>query len=1533
MRFELKNNGLSLFAILICVVSFSLFNSAYAQGPVNVYVDVIELNHGYDCGNDGALGDDPDPRWKFWGGHSGGNWVYYGCYNGGSRACGVYNNPDFDLINVTNTTATQINVDMESWEEDGCGGDCDANTCTFNDDDCRSGRARILDINFRRDAPTTYNQSGWGYRGCSYGARVDVYYECLDWGNQTDYGSNSWRGYVYDGTGFNTYMGYITENETFDNSFNGDTDTDWYATSCREFQKSSFSIRYKMRKDFACGYYTFTVGSDDGIRLSIDGGNTWIINQWIDRGYVTNSSASIFLSGSTDLVLEYYENTGGNRCSFTYSYTPYTPPGNPATFGNNSWNVYGYIGQNYDLSGVTYRGYYTDNNLSFNTANYFCTTCAPSTASGWQGCHVTEDNHTVVAKRQGFPCGTYTLNMPYHDDEAKVFIDGVEVFSHLGCCDVHNAFWSGNLTPYSTVEIRYAEGGGGNGVQVDFVLTGNSVQGNPSVYGSGLWNVYAWWAGDAAGGSGAWSANYSGYYTINSLSFDTRAGYPNSINTWDQTTQSPSNAPGYVGCYVGPDNHSYAFKRQGFPCGYYQINLPNHDDRAVVFVNGTQVADFVACCATETNVWQGFLHSGSTIELRISEGGGGSHGSLELVKLYDLGITSSNAAMNCTDPARALTANVAGGSWSGNGVLGSSFYPATAGVGTHTITYTLNGCTATQQITVSAPGNPAAWGINSWNVNAYNGSNFNTYYGYYNVNSLNINTQNQWSNLGSPSDAVGYQGCTVPIDNHSYKIRRQGFPCGIYNIAIMHDDNYVLTINGVQVGTGTCCTNALTNVATGVWLNGSSTIELTIEEGGGNSFGVLDFTKTGDLTITSSNAAMNCSDAARALTANLAGGTFTGPGVSGSSFSPASAGLGTHTITYTLNGCTATQQITVSALGNPAVFGNNQWNVYAYNAGDDVGGSGAFTNNYSGYYTTASLSFDTRTGQTYSNAQSWTNTPSEASGYVGCPVGADNHSWTAKRTNFSCGLYRIRILGHDDMAQLYVDGVKVYETTMHSAAATNPLTYPYTAWMGELSASSTVEFRSSEGGGVSWGGIEVVQVTNPGISVTVNKTDANCNGSNDGTVTAVLSGGVSNARLVRITQKNNDAINLAELQVFDLNGNNVALASNGATATLSSTLAGYPASNLIDGNTGNFAHSDNQTDYRGQYIQVLLPASTQIDYLRLYNRTDCCQFRGSNLLIEVFADAAGTNLLFGKTVDANATYPTPVTINMLDISWNNGPTVLSQSNLAPATYTATVNNAAYCGGGSGSGSATVGQPALVSMSASIVHESCIGNADGAIDITPAGGTPGYTYNWSNGPVGQDITGLAAGGYNVTVTDAHGCTGTGNYTVTVTPAIVNTISGGGAALCNYGDPTSIGGNITGGTGTYAIQWQVSTDGSNYSNIGGANSSSYDPGQITQTTWYRRVVDSGPCTEISNAIQITVTYQTTLTWTGAINTNWHVDGNWDCGHVPTSTQDVVIPAAPVNQPEILSGNIGECNSINVQTGANVTVRGNGRLDVNR
>ncbi len=88
------------------------------------------------------------------------------------------------------------------------------------------------------------------------------------------------------------------------------------------------------------------------------------------------------------------------------------------------------------------------------------------------------------------------------------------------------------------------------------------------------------------------------------------------------------------------------------------------------------------------------------------------------------------------------------------------------------------------------------------------------------------------------------------------------------------------------------------------------------------------------------------------------------------------------------------------------------------------------------------------------------------------------------------------------------------------------------------------------------------------------------------------------------------------------------------------------------------------------------------------------------------------------------------------------------------------------------------QPLPLDLSLSVSNITCLTAPvynDGAIDLTVAGGKPGYLFSWSNGAATEDISGLTAGPYDVTVTDGYGCIASIDTVLTVpAPLTIDTL---------------------------------------------------------------------------------------------------------------------------------------------------------------
>jgi hypothetical protein len=103
--------------------------------------------------------------------------------------------------------------------------------------------------------------------------------------------------------------------------------------------------------------------------------------------------------------------------------------------------------------------------------------------------------------------------------------------------------------------------------------------------------------------------------------------------------------------------------------------------------------------------------------------------------------------------------------------------------------------------------------------------------------------------------------------------------------------------------------------------------------------------------------------------------------------------------------------------------------------------------------------------------------------------------------------------------------------------------------------------------------------------------------------------------------------------------------------------------------------------------------------------------------------------------------------------WNTGATGQDIAQAAPGVYSVTVTDAKSC---KATTTVTVSRKnGPLSLTASHINVSGAGRQDGSIDLSVIGGVNPFKYLWSNGATSEDLTGLVAGTYTVTVTDAFG----------------------------------------------------------------------------------------------------------------------------------------------------------------------------------
>ncbi|KAB2859327.1 MAG: T9SS type B sorting domain-containing protein [Flavobacteriales bacterium] len=161
--------------------------------------------------------------------------------------------------------------------------------------------------------------------------------------------------------------------------------------------------------------------------------------------------------------------------------------------------------------------------------------------------------------------------------------------------------------------------------------------------------------------------------------------------------------------------------------------------------------------------------------------------------------------------------------------------------------------------------------------------------------------------------------------------------------------------------------------------------------------------------------------------------------------------------------------------------------------------------------------------------------------------------------------------------------------------------------------------------------------------------------------------------------------------------------------------------------------------------------------------------------------------------------------------WNNGTINGGNSlnNLFAGNYTLVVTDNNGC---TDNANFSITQPSeLTSTITNQQQITCYGLTNGSLTNTASGGTPPYTYNWSNGATNSTANNLGVGNYYAWVSDANGCSSVANATIYQPTPITTTVSAD-VMICP-GETTTLQAQSTGGTGILTYSWSNGFNGQN------------------------------------------------------------------------------------------------------------------------
>lgn len=652
----------------------------------------------------------------------------------------------------------------------------------------------------------------------------------------------------------------------------------------------------------------------------------------------------------------------------------------------------------------------------------------------------------------------------------------------------------------------------------------------------------------------------------------------------------------------------------------------------------------------------------------------------------------------------------------GNIVSGATtLTPVVNAAGTYTIqvTNSVNGCTATASTTVTSNINPP-------DLTATGGT-------------ITCSNPSVTLNANSNTSGVTY-AWTGP----------NGFTSNLQNPTVSVAGTYIVTVTNPA--------NNCTNSANVIVMENVTPPAVTAST-------------SGQITCTTLSVQLNAS--------NVTGGIYawTGPGnYTSSQQNPTVTIPGTYTVTVTgTNGCTGTATATViqnitppgaTATANGEITCSN--NTVGLNGGSGAAPNVTFAWTGPNNYTSSLQNPVVNTPGVYnltvtSNANGCTSTATVTVVQNNTPPVAN----IATPGNLNC---------HNATIQINASG---------SSQGPN-FTYAWTTGNGNIvSGANTLTpivdaagtynllITNTTTGCTSTGSTTVNQT--PPVTVSATAVNVSCNGGSNGSATATPGGGTGNFTYLwsnSATTSNITGLTAGSYSVTISDGENctatatvtvtqpVILLAN-ATATGETALGANDgtATAAPTGGTPGYTYLWSVNNQTTATITGLAPGNYTVTTTDANNCTAVQTVTVNSFNCALSASISSVNISCNGAANGTATVNLTGQVDPVVYIWSNGDSTQSVSGLAPGTYTVSITDANNC---PASLSVNITQPPVLAANATATPETATGANDGTATAQPTGGTPPYSYLWSNGATTATITGLTPGSYSVTVMDGNNC---------------------------------------------------------------------------------------------------------------------------------------------------------------------------------